>query len=144
MPKVLVKKLHPDAVIPSLQTAGSAGADVSSVEYVDIRPGDSALIDLGFAVSVPKGYELQLRPRSGLALKHGITVLNTPGTIDSDYRGPMKALLINHGSTTFFVNKGDRIAQLVLNMLPSARYVEVEELDSTARGVEGFGSTGRK
>ncbi len=144
MTKIYVKKLHLDAVIPVLKTAGASGADVSAVEDVDIQPGHTELIDLGFSVAIPEGYELQLRPRSGLALRHGVTVLNSPGTIDSDYRGPMKALLINHGSKVFHVCKGDRIAQLVLNKVPFTWYIEVEELDVTIRGTEGFGSTGRK
>lgn len=137
------KKLNPEAVIPKYETPGSAGADLSSVERVDIGPGETKMIDLGFAVSIPSGYEIQVRPRSGLAVKHGITVLNSPGTVDSDYIGPMKVILSNFGTKTFSVNKGDRIAQMVLAEVSQAVFTVVDELDATARGHGGFESTGR-
>lgn len=144
MTVVKVKKLHPDAKLPKFQTEGSAGADVVSIEDVDIQPGDIKAISLGFAVSIPLGYEIQLRPRSGLALKYGISVPNSPGTIDSDFRGEMKAILINHGKDNFKVCKGDRIAQIILNKIPTCAYVQVEELDKTGRNTGGYGSTGIK
>ncbi len=137
------KALHPDAMRPEIQTAGSSGADVSSVERIDLAPGEFKTVSLGFSVAIPEGYEIQVRPRSGLAVRYGITVLNTPGTVDSDYRGEMKVILINHGPRTFSVNPGDRIAQLVLAKVSQARYEEVTVLNDTARGEDGFGSTGR-
>ena len=143
---VQFKRLHGDAVVPEYKTPGSAGGDLRSVEDTDIPPGEWRLIGLGFAVSFPQGYEIQIRPRSGLALKYGVTVLNSPGTVDCDYRGEMKVLLINHGSETFHVSKGDRIAQMVVNRIYDRMNVffkEVEELDMTDRGTGGYGSTGR-
>lgn len=142
--EVLFKKLHPDAVIPQYKTAGSAGADMYSVEDVDIEPGEVRAVRLGFAVAIPQGYEIQVRPRSGLALEHNITVMNSPGTVDSDYRGEMKVILANLGDIDFLVRKGDRIAQCVIAAVPTARFCEVDKLDETSRGSGGFGSTGRK
>lgn len=138
-----IKRLAPNAVIPSFQTSGSSGADVYSVQDVDIQPGKAKMVGLGFAVAVPKGFELQVRPRSGLAMKHLVTVLNTPGTIDSDYRGEVKVILINHGDTVFRVCVGDRIAQVVLAKVYKDDFTEVYELDATPRGAGGFGSTGK-
>ena len=143
MPAIKFLRLQPDAVLPEYRTKGASGADVFSVENIDIPPGQVRAVDLGFAVSIPTGYEIQIRPRSGLALNHSITVLNTPGTVDSDYRGPMKVILVNLGEKTFFVNKGDRIAQLVVNAVHEGYFIEVSKLDETARGTGGFGSTGR-
>ncbi len=137
------KALHPDAVRPEIQTVGSSGADVSSVERVDLAPGEFKTISLGFSVAIPKGYELQVRPRSGMAALYGVTILNSPGTVDSDYRGEMKVILINHGPRTFSVNPGDRIAQIILAKVSQARYEEVTDLNDTVRGEGGFGSTGR-
>ncbi|KKL66537.1 hypothetical protein LCGC14_2143970 [marine sediment metagenome] len=137
------KALHPDAVRPEIQTVGSSGADVSSVERVDLAPGEFKTISLGFSVAIPKGYELQVRPRSGMAALYGVTILNSPGTVDSDYRGEMKVILINHGPRTFSVNSGDRIAQIILAKVSQARYEEVTDLNDTVRGEGGFGSTGR-
>ncbi len=142
MHKIKIKKLHPDAVVPKYKTLGSAGADLFSVQDVDIQPGEVGIVSLGFSVSFPPGYEIQIRPRSGLAVSHSLTVVNTPGTVDSDYRGPMKVLLINHGDRVYKVCKGDRIAQMVLNEICQAHFEEVEELDITERGQGGFGSTG--
>lgn len=137
------QRLHPDAVLPTYKTAGSSGADACSVVGLVIPAGKIALVPLGFAVSMPLGMEIQVRPRSGLALKHGVTVLNTPGTIDSDFRGELKVILINLGEEDFTINKGDRVAQLVVSSVESAEYWEKEQLDDTARGTGGFGSTGR-
>ena len=138
-----IKRLVPNAVIPSFQTPGAAGADVYAVEDVDIQPGKTQTVGLGFAVAVPKGFELQVRPRSGLAFKHSVTVLNTPGTIDSDYRGEVRVILINHGDKVFRVCTGDRIAQVVLAKVYQDDFTEVYELDTTLRGTGGFGSTGK-
>ena len=142
MQTIKILKLHPDAVIPEYKTLGSAGADLVSVQDIDIQPRKVGIVDLGFSVSFPPGYEIQIRPRSGLAAAFAVTVVNTPGTIDSDYRGPMKVLLINHGDEVFEVRKGDRVAQMVLNEIHQARFQELEELDTTERGQGGFGSTG--
>lgn len=136
-------KLHPDAKPPMYQTDQSVGADLTSIENVDIEPGQFRLVKTGIAVELPRATEMQIRPRSGLAFKHGVTVLNAPGTIDSDYRGEVGVLLINHGTTTFRVNKGDRIAQAVLAKAILMNYKFVKELSSTDRGAGGFGSTGR-
>jgi dUTP pyrophosphatase len=116
--------------------------DVVSAEDVVIAPGERWPVATGLALAIPPGFEIQVRPRSGLALKHGITVPNTPGTIDSDYRGELKVILINLGSAAFTVRRGDRVAQLVLAPVVQASWLEVDELDETARGAGGFGSTG--
>jgi dUTP pyrophosphatase len=128
--------------LPAYATGGAAGMDVVSAEDVTIAPGARHAVPSGFAVAIPEGYEIQVRPRSGLALKHGISVPNTPGTIDSDYRGELKVILINHGTEPFAIARGDRVAQLVLAPVTQASWDEVEELDDTARGAGGFGSTG--
>ena len=128
--------------LPAYATSGAAGMDVLSAEDVTLPPGGRHAVASGFAVAIPAGYEIQVRPRSGLALKHGITVPNTPGTIDSDYRGELKVILINHGSEPFAIHRGDRVAQLVLAPVTQAAWSEVAELDETARGAGGFGSTG--
>jgi len=128
--------------LPAYATAGAAGMDVVSAEDVVIAPGARHPVATGLALAIPQGIEIQVRPRSGLALKHGITVPNTPGTIDSDYRGELKVLLINHGTEPFAIARGDRVAQLVLAPVVQAAWEEVDELDETARGAGGFGSTG--
>ena len=128
--------------LPSYATDGAAGMDVLSAETVNIAPGRRYAVATGLAVAIPDGYEIQVRPRSGLALKHGITVPNTPGTIDSDYRGELKVILINHGEDTFAIARGDRIAQLVVAPVTQGVWQEVEDLDDTDRGSGGFGSTG--
>lgn len=128
--------------LPAYATDGAAGMDVVAAEDVTLAPGGRHAVATGFAVAIPEGYEIQVRPRSGLALKHGITVPNTPGTIDSDYRGELKVILINHGAEPFPINRGDRIAQLVLAPVTLAQWREVAELDETERGAGGFGSTG--
>jgi dUTP pyrophosphatase len=129
--------------LPAYATAGAAGMDVVAAEDVTLAPGQRHAVATGFAVAIPYGYEIQVRPRSGNALKHGITCPNTPGTIDSDYRGELKIILANWGSEPFEIRRGDRIAQLVPAPVLHARFEEVEELDETVRGQGGFGSTGR-
>ena len=143
-PTIKIQKLHPDAVVPEYKTLGSSGADLVAVHDLDIPSGKVGVVDLGFSVSFPFGYEIQIRPRSGLAAKFAVTVVNTPGTVDSDYRGPMKVLLINHGNKVFRVCKGDRVAQMVFNEVRRAHFKEIKMLDETERGEGGFGSTGRK
>lgn len=128
--------------LPSYQTPGSAGLDVRAAEERTIGPGETALIATGFSIAVPPGYEAQMRPRSGLALKHGITLLNSPGTIDSDYRGEVKVILTNLGFKPFYVNRGDRIAQMVIAPVTRATLEEVATLEETARGAGGFGHSG--
>lgn len=128
--------------LPAYATEGAAGMDVLAAEDVTLEPGARHAVATGLSVAIPYGYEVQVRPRSGLALKHGITVPNTPGTIDSDYRGELKAILINHGTEPFAIHRGDRIAQLVIAPVTRAKWEEVEELDATERGAGGFGSTG--
>jgi dUTP pyrophosphatase len=128
--------------LPAYATSGAAGMDVVSAEEVTIAPGARHAVATGLAVAIPEGYEIQVRPRSGLALKHGITVPNTPGTIDSDYRGELKVILINLGDEPFAIQRGDRVAQLVLAPVVQAAWDEVAELDETDRGAGGFGSTG--
>lgn len=128
--------------LPAYATDGAAGMDVVSAEDVTIQPGARHAVATGLALAIPYGFEVQVRPRSGLALKHGITVPNTPGTIDSDYRGELKVILINHGDTAFEIRRGDRVAQLVVAPVTRGTWLEVEELDETARGAGGFGSTG--
>ena len=141
---VLVKRLLHGAGLdlPAYATAGAAGMDVVSAEDVEIAPGARHAVATGLAVAIPPGFEIQVRPRSGLALKHGITVPNTPGTIDSDYRGELKVILVNHGAEPFAVRRGDRVAQLVVAPVVQGSWVEVDSLDETARGAGGFGSTG--
>ena len=128
--------------LPSYATLGAAGMDVVAAEDLDLMPGQRHAVATGFKVAIPEGYEIQVRPRSGLALKHGITVPNTPGTIDSDYRGELKIIMINHGNDPFPMPRGERIAQLVPAAMTHAEWDEVEELCETARGSGGFGSTG--
>jgi dUTP pyrophosphatase len=141
--KLKIKKLNTEAVIPAYQTKEAAGFDLHSIEDVVINPGERKLIGTGLAFEIEYGYEVQIRPRSGLAYKHGITVLNTPGTIDSDYRGEIKVLLINLGSEPFEIKKGERIAQAVVAPVIQAEIIEVDELSDTQRGSGGFGSTGK-
>ena len=133
-----------DLQLPGYETAGSAGMDVCAAVDKDLKlvPRDIILVPTGFAVAIPVGYEIQVRPRSGLAVKHGITLINTPGTIDSDYRGEVKIAMINHGTQTFVVKRGDRIAQMILAPVLRADIQVVDELDNTDRGSGGFGHTG--
>lgn len=130
--------------VPAYATYGAAGMDVVAAEDVDLAPAARHAVATGFAMAIPEGYEIQVRPRSGLALKHGISLPNTPGTIDSDYRGELKIIMINLGSDTFAIRRGDRIAQLVAAPVQLATFAEVDELDDTTRGTGGFGSTGVK
>ena len=128
--------------LPAYATSGAAGMDIVSAEQVTIAPGARHAVATGLAVAIPEGFEIQVRPRSGLALKHGISVPNTPGTIDSDYRGELKVILVNLGHDPFAIARGDRIAQLVLAPVVQAVWDEVADLDATERGEGGFGSTG--
>ena len=136
--------LKEGALLPEYQTSGSAGADLHAylAEPVTLKPMERRLIPTGLFVELPAGYELQVRPRSGLALKHGVTVLNTPGTVDSDYRGELCVLLINFGSEPFTVQNGDRIAQAVVAQAIQVSFVQTDALSETGRGVNGYGSTG--
>ena len=129
--------------LPAYATEGAAGMDVLSAEDVVLEPGMRHAVATGLSMAIPPGYEIQVRPRSGLAFKFGVTVPNTPGTIDSDYRGELKVLMINHGSEPFPIKRGERVAQLVLAPVTQAAWLEVDDLDETARGSGGFGSTGR-
>lgn len=134
-------------VAPRQQTAGAAGVDLPAAlgpdEVVTIEPGRTAMIPTGFAIALPEGFEAQIRPRSGLAAKHAVTVLNAPGTVDADYRGEVKVMLINHGHAPFEVRRGDRIAQMVVAPVTAVSFIEQETLDDTERGDKGHGSTGR-
>lgn len=140
--KIFIKKLHKNAIIPAYQTPGASGFDIFALEACVVRKNSASLIKTGLAISLPTGFELQIRSRSGLALRHKICVLNSPGTIDSDYRGEICVLLFNHGDADFAVNPKDRVAQGVLCRVARANFVESDELDATARGSGGFGSTG--
>ena len=146
MTKILIKRLSKKVSLPKYETEGSSGMDLSAniESFINIDPGKKEIIPTGISVSVPKGFEIQIRPRSGLAVKHNITVLNTPGTIDSDYRGELKVILINLGQKKFKVEKGFRIAQMVLCPITKIEFEEVDNLDNTDRGKGGFGSTGAK
>lgn len=142
---VKFKKLHPQAKIPTYGSADAAGCDLYAAfdgDPIAVAGGSTVTIDCGFAMELPAGYEAQVRPRSGLAAKHQLTVLNTPGTIDADYRGEVKVILHNAGERTYYVNPGDRIAQMVIQPVWRAEFEEVEELSSSERGTGGFGSTG--
>ncbi len=133
-----------DLPLPAYASAGAAGFDLRAAVTLTIEAGRFALVPTGFAVGVPAGFEMQVRPRSGLAVKVGVTVLNSPGTVDSDYRGEVAVCLINHGSAAFAIARGDRIAQAVIASAPQVTLVEVDSLDATVRGLGGFGSTGTK
>ncbi len=146
MKNITVRLLCPDnELLPFYGSLLAAGADVKAAlaEPVWLEPGASLLVPTGISVEIPEGYEIQIRPRSGLALKHQITVLNTPGTIDADYRGEIKVILINHGKTPFQIDPKMRIAQIVICRVDQAEFVVVDELGATPRGLAGFGSTGR-
>ena len=145
MVKILVKKLDSRVKLPSYKTIGSSGMDLMALtdKSITILPKKSYLVPTGISVAMPKNYEIQIRPRSGLAAKNNISVLNTPGTIDSDYRGEIKIILFNHGSDEFLINNGDRIAQIVLMPVHKIDFEEVDNLPDTVRGEGGFGSTGR-
>ena len=136
------KRIHPDAVLPSYAHPSDAGMDVRSVEDLTIAPGSRALVPTGLVMLLPPMYEAQVRPRSGLALKSGITVLNTPGTIDSGYRGEVGVILVNLGDAPFEVKKGDKVAQIVIAPVTQPAIEETDTIDETDRGADGFGSTG--
>ena len=146
MIKVLVKKLQPSVKLPSYKTNGASGMDLMAYidKSIELKPGESCLVPTGLSVAFPKEYEIQIRPRSGLAAKNNISVLNTPGTIDADYRGELKVILINLSDKTFVVENGLRIAQMVLCPIVKAKLKEVKSLENTDRGSGGFGSTGIK
>ena len=146
MTEILIKRLSKEISLPKYETDGSSGLDLAACidKKIEIKPGKSHVIPTGLAVSIPKDFEIQIRPRSGLAAKNQISVLNSPGTIDADYRGEIKVILINLGNKSFIVEKGLRIAQMVLCPIVRAKLKEVETLEETHRGAGGFGSTGVK
>ncbi len=143
--RILIKKFDKNIKLPTYKTSGSSGMDLVAYtkKKVTLYPGKTALIPTGISVAIPKNYEIQIRPRSGLAAKNNISVLNTPGTVDSDYRGEIKIILINLGKKPFVIKYGDRIAQMVLCPISKAKFLEVESLPKTIRGKGGFGSTGK-
>ena len=145
MIKVLVKKLKPSVKLPSYKTNGASGMDLMAYidKSIELKPGESSLVPTGLSVAFPEEYEIQIRPRSGLAAKNNISVLNTPGTIDSDYRGEIKVILYNHGNYDFTVNNNDRIAQMILTPVIKIDLEETNELPESIRGAGGFGSTGK-
>jgi len=145
MVKVLVKKLNSKVKLPSYKTEGSSGMDLIAFldKPIEIKPNNSALIPTGLSIAIPEDCEVQIRPRSGLAAKSNISVLNTPGTIDSDYRGELKVILFNHGNKQFIVKNNERIAQMVLTPILKVDFEEVDSLPDTVRGAGGFGSTGK-
>ena len=145
MIKVQIKKLDPKAKIPEYKTEGASGVDIMALleNKITLDPGESKIIPTGLSIAIPDDLEIQIRPRSGLAAKSNVSVLNTPGTIDSDYRGEIKIILINHGNEKFDVKNGDRIAQMVLMPVLKFKFEEVSKLDDTIRGSGGFGSTGK-
>jgi len=146
MTEILIKRLSKNIPLPKYETDGSSGMDIAAnvEKNIEIEPGKSEVIPTGLAISIPKNFEIQIRPRSGLAAKNQISILNTPGTIDADYRGELKVILINLGNKNFVVEKGLRIAQMILCPVVKANIKEVETLESTKRGSGGFGSTGVK
>ena len=145
MVKVLIKKLDPSVQLPSYKTNGASGMDLMAFieKPINLEPGKSCLVPTGLTVAFPQEYEIQIRPRSGLAAKNNISVLNTPGTIDSDYRGEIKIILFNHSNDNFIINNNDRIAQMVLTPIIKMELEETNELPKTIRGEGGFGSTGK-
>ncbi len=145
MIKVLVKKLKPSVKLPSYKTTGASGMDLMAYidKSIELKPGKSCLVPTGLSVAFPKEYEIQIRPRSGLAAKNNISVLNTPGTIDSDYRGEIKVILFNHGNKNFKISNNDRIAQMILTPVIKMNLEETNELPESMRGERGFGSTGK-
>ena len=145
MVRILVKKFEKNIKLPAYKTSGSSGMDLvaNNKKKIIIKPGKIAMIPTGIAVAIPKNYEIQIRPRSGLAVKKSISVLNTPGTIDSDYRGEIKTILINLGKKSFVVKLGDRIAQMIVCPVAKGKLIEVKNLSTTIRGKGGFGSTGK-
>ena len=145
MVKVLIKKLSPEVQLPSYKTSGASGMDLMAFikSSVTIKPKTSSLVPTGLSIAFSENYEIQIRPRSGLAAKNNISVLNTPGTIDSDYRGEIKVIVYNHGNNDFLINNGDRIAQMILTPVVKMELEETNDLPVTMRGEGGFGSTGK-
>ena len=145
MIKVLIKKFNPNVQLPAYKTNGASGMDLMAFieKPINLKPNKSCLVPTGLSVAFSEEYEIQIRPRSGLAAKNSISVLNTPGTIDSDYRGELKIILFNHGSENFIINKNDRIAQMVLTPIVKMELEETNELPESSRGKSGFGSTGK-
>ena len=145
MVKVLIKKLHPNVEIPTYKTKGASGMDLMAFieKPIKLPPNNSCLVPTGISIAFSKDFEIQIRPRSGLSAKNNITVLNTPGTIDSDYRGEIKVIIYNHGDEDFVINNGDRIAQMVLSPVIKMELEETNDLPKTIRGQGGFGSTGK-
>jgi len=142
--KVLIKRLDPGVPLPLYAKGGDAGADIVSAIDITLAPGERALVPTGISIALPDGYVALVHPRSGLAIKHGVTMVNAPGTVDAGYRGELKLILINHDSkesVTF--KRGDRVAQLVIQQVERAEFIEVQELPGSGRGIDGFGSTGR-
>ena len=145
MVKVLIKKLNPAVKLPKYESSGASGVDLTAFieEPIDLKPKESFLIPTGLSLAFSEDFEIQIRPRSGLAAKNNISVLNTPGTIDSDYRGEIKVIIYNHGSENFLINYGDRIAQMILTPVLKMELEEVNNLPKSIRGKGGFGSTGK-
>ena len=143
MVNIKIEKIFPDAILPSYAHPGDVGMDLFSYETYILKPGERRLFKTRLKVEIPEGYEMQIRPKSGLALNHGVTVLNTPGTIDAGYRGEVGVILINHGKEVYSIKKGDKIAQAVISSIERAVLEEVEKLEESSRGEGGFGSTGK-
>lgn len=141
MIKVKIKKIKDNAIIPRYAHKGDAGVDLYSTQNYTLKPGERVLVSSGIKIAIPQGYEAQIRPKSGLAINYGISVCNTPGTVDSSYRGEVGVIVINHGKENFKIKKGKKIAQMIFNKVEEAKFEEVEELDNTTRGEGGFGST---
>ena len=142
--KVLIKRLDPGVPLPIYAKGGDAGADIVSAVDITLAPGERALVPTGISIALPDGYVALVHPRSGLAIKHGVTMVNAPGTVDAGYRGELKLILINHDpSESVSFNRGDRVAQLVIQQIERAEFIEVQELPGSGRGTDGFGSTGR-
>lgn len=144
MLQIKIELVHPEAKMPLQARAGDAGMDLFSVVELTLQPGERALVATGIKLEMPEGYEAQVRPRSGLALKHGVTVLNSPGTVDAGYRGEVGVILINHGAEPFIVEKGMRVAQMVIQQVPMVELVAVTSVSDSERGEQGFGSSGMK
>ncbi len=142
--KIKIKKIHSDAIIPKYAHKGDSGMDVYSIEEFKLKTLERKLVKTGLSFEIPIGYEIQTRPKSGLAIKYGITIVNAPGTIDSCYRGELGIILMNTDKETYLIKKGEKIAQIVLQKVEEMEFIETENLDSTSRGDKGFGSTGQK
>ena len=142
MIKVKIKKIKSNAIVPSYVHDGDSGVDLYSTEDYELKPGDRALVSTGLQIAMPHGFEAQVRPKSGLALQHGISIVNTPGTVDSNYRGEIGVIVINLGQQNYKIEKGKKIAQMVFTKVEQVQFEVVNELDETKRGMGGFGSTG--